>query len=164
MSSGKEVGKLYAYFLEASKRFIHFEIHVANKIRLPGEGMYQDLVQKLADGCDGTYTKIISQHDYFTVEQKNCLTPANGIIIDKRKLDFTIYFQIYLLLGGSRNWPPMHYMRNTRNLLCHYSLFLTGKDFDNEWFIMRLHFQEYNFEKEFLDWCDREIKNAPANW
>ena len=31
MSTGKEVGKLYAYFLEASKRFIHFEIHVTRE-------------------------------------------------------------------------------------------------------------------------------------
>ena len=157
MSSGNEVGKLYAFFLEASRRFIYFVIHNVMAIRLPGEGMYQDLVQRLADGCHDTYTRIIMEHNYFSVQQKKCLTPAIGGIIDKRNLDFTAYLQIYCLLQGDRDWQPMRYMINIRNSLCHYSLSLTGSDFHTEWFLMKMNFDRYNFERGFLDWCDREI-------
>ena len=114
--------------------------------------MYQDLVQRLPDGYHDTYTRIIKEHNHFSVEQKDCLTPENRSIIDKRKLGFTIYVQIYSLLGGFSKWTLMRYMIDTRNLSCHYLLqrILIGKDFNNEWLIMRQHFELYNFKKGII--------------
>ena len=44
MSTDREVGNLYGYFLEAAARFIHHHIHKRMEIRDPGKGMYEDLV------------------------------------------------------------------------------------------------------------------------
>ena len=85
MRTGKEVGKLYAYFLEACARFIYRDIHKQLGIRDPGEGMYEDLVRLLAGGCRTRYRDKIMEHEHFSDTQRACLTPADGII-DKEKL------------------------------------------------------------------------------
>lgn len=162
MRTGKEVGKLYAYFLEACAHFIYRDIHVRQGIRDPGEGMYEDLVKLLAGGCPVTYRNKIMEHEHFSDTQRACLTPADEII-DRKKLDFTIYVQIYSLLGGSIFSNPMKFMINTRNRLCHCSVVLlrqnmTESDFYEEWRVMRWHFQQLNLGIGFLDWCDREIR------
>ena len=102
------------------------------------------------------------EHEHFSDTQRACLTPADGII-DKEKLDFTIYVQIYSILGRSIFSNPMKFMINTRNRLCHRSLVLlrqnmTESYFYEEWQVMRWHFQRLNLEKQFLDWCDIEIR------
>ena len=66
MKIRKEVGKLYAHFVEASARFIHRDIHKKMGIRDPGEGMYEDLVKKLASGCHTTYRKKIMEHEHLS--------------------------------------------------------------------------------------------------
>ena len=162
MRTGTEVGKLYAYFLEACARFIYRDIHKQLGIRDPGEGMYEDLVRLLAGGCRTRYRDKIMEHEHFSDTQRACLTPADGII-DKEKLDFTIYVQIYSILGRSIFSNPMKFMINTRNRLCHRSLVLlrqnmTESYFYEEWQVMRWHFQRLNLEKQFLDWCDIEIR------
>ena len=162
MRTGKEVGKLYAYFLEACAGFIYRVIHKRWRIRGPGEGMYEDLVKLLAGGYPTTYRNKIMEHKHLSDTQRACLTPADGII-DKEKLDFTIYVQIYSMLGGSIFSNPMKFMINTRNRLCHHSLVLlrqsmTESDFYEEWRVMRMHFQQLNLGRGFLDWCDREIR------
>ena len=48
MSTDREVGNLYGYFLEAAGRFVHHYIHKRMEIRDPGKGMYEDLFQKLS--------------------------------------------------------------------------------------------------------------------
>ena len=161
MSTGKEVGKLYAYFLEAATPFIYTHVHLDMNIRDPGKGMYEDLVQKLGGGNPEKYTEKIKEHKHFTDMQRTYLIPPDGII-DKKKLDFTIYVQIYSLLGGSINWKPMKYMRETRNALCHRSLVLlrpdvTENDLEEEWELMKQHFERYMFTKAFIDKCENEI-------
>ena len=57
MRTVKEVGKLYAYFLEAATPFIYTHVHLDMNIRDPGKGMYEDLVQKLGGGNPEKYTE-----------------------------------------------------------------------------------------------------------
>lgn len=160
MSTGKEVGKLYAYFLEAAARFVYHHVHKRMEIREPGKGMYDDLVEKLGGGSEARYMDVIMEHEHFTDRQKGCLTQGPGI--DKKQLDFTIYVQIYSLLGGSITSKSMEYMRRRRNQLCHRSLALlqpnmTDEVFKSEWSVMRTHFESFNFGEQFLKWCDKEI-------
>ena len=74
MSTDREVGNLYGYFLEAAGRFVHHHIHKRMEIRDPGKGMYEDLVQNLAVGCHMRYINIIMEHEQFLDTQTNRLS------------------------------------------------------------------------------------------
>ena len=88
-----------------------------------GKGMHEDLVLKLVGGFHMGYINIIMKHEDFTERQtRKCLTRCH--VIDKKQSDFTIYVQIYSLLGGSITRKSLEYKTKKRNQLCHHSLAL----------------------------------------
>ena len=157
MGNGKEVGELYAFFLEVSESLICRKIHRDYKINYPGEGMYRDLVQILADGCPDRYKKKITEHMHFTDKQKEHLTPPNEII-DQNKLDFSVYVQIYALIRGSIRSDPIKYLITTRNILCHYPLRPSRIDLQHDWYLMKQHFIKNGIEIQILNLLEQEIR------
>ena len=88
-----------------------------------GKGMHEDLVLKLVGGFHMGYINIIMKHEDFTERQtRKCLTRCH--VIDKKQSDFTIYVQIYSLLGGSITRKSLEYKTKKRNQVCHHSLVL----------------------------------------
>ena len=156
MGNGREVGELYAFFLEVSESFIRSKIHVDYDIKYPGKGMYGDLVKILAGGCTDRYKKKIMEHKCFNDKQKEHLTPPNKTI-DQNKLDFKIYVQIYALIRGRIDQGPILYMIKIRKILCHHPLFTGRMYLENEWLLLKNHFIRIDFEMETLDSLKKEI-------
>ena len=66
MSTGREVGKFYAYFLKAAARFVYHHLFKRMEIRDFGKGMQEDLVQKLVSRCHMGYINTIIKHEHLT--------------------------------------------------------------------------------------------------
>ena len=162
-STCARVGKLYAYFLEVSQYFMDSLVHEEMEVARTGDGMFQDLSGRLANGEDGrnipeTYRRLIRADDSLSNLQKQLLAPDSGII-NVNRLDFSIYLKIFIYLGGNIERNDVRYMCNLRNTLCHCPLqdSMSQVEFMELCDNMTNEFREFNFSDGFLEWCMASI-------
>ena len=153
--TSRKVGKLYAFFLEVSKKIVHFILHEEQKVPEQGHKMYEQLVKWLAGGNKTLYKRKIMNNQNISWKQKEILTPQNQTI-DTASLDFSMYVTIMNLLKIKKGVIP--FMIDTRNDLCHYSVALleqnmTEEDFVEKWYIIAIKLELYGLDRNFLDWC-----------
>ena len=114
MDTSTRYGKLYSYCLEVSKEVIYQVLHDHMDVPSTSKEMYDHFKRK-------NILQKILEWEHLSKKQKNILLPDNGKI-NLRKLDFTIYYQIYSILDGNYQKGLLEYLRNLRNTLCHLSL------------------------------------------
>ena len=152
MSTPARVGKLYAYFLDISnliiRRIVHGEMHLSQM----GDEMYNDLVNRLASGNTERYNNTINNNSFLSRVQKELLAPESQTI-NVENLDFSIYVQIFLLLGGNRHRNEIRYLINSRNYLCHFAIrgCMAEEDFMMALTNMTNQFEAFNFRRGFLE-------------
>ena len=152
MSTSARVGKLYAYFLDISKRIISCIVHQDMGVPEEGDKLYDFLARSLANGSEEGYNYFIWNDIPLTRVQRNLLAPENRII-NVKKLDFSIYLKIIELLRENIKRREIRYLINTRNNLCHFGLgeCMGKKDFKDQLDFMTIHFEDFNFPKCFLE-------------
>ena len=152
MSTPARVGKLYAYFLDISNRIIRCIVHEEMHVPQMGDAMYNVLVNKLASGNTEKYNNTINNNSFLSRVQKELLAPESQTI-NVEKLDFSIYVQIFLLLGGNRHRNEIRYLINSRNYLCHFAIQgrMTEEDFMMALTNMTNQFEAFNFCRDFLE-------------
>ena len=123
-------------------------------MRVPqmGDAMYKVLVNKLASGNTERYNNTINNNSFLSRVQKELLAPESQTI-NVEKLDFSIYVQIFLLLGGNRHRNEIRYLINSRNYLCHFAIQgrMTEEDFMMALTNMTNQFEAFNFRRGFLE-------------
>ena len=152
MSTPARVGKLYAYFLDISNQIIQSIVHKEMDLPQMGHEMYQYLVNKLASGNTERYNNTINNNYFLSRVQKELLAPESQTI-NVEKLDFSIYVQIFLLLGGNRHRIEIKYLINSRNYLCHFAIQgrMTEEDFMMALTNMTNQFEAFNFRRDDLE-------------
>ena len=152
MSTPARVGKLYAYFLDISNRIIRNIVHEEMHVPQTGDAMYNVLVNKLASGNTERYNNTINDNTFLSNLQKKLLAPESQTI-EVEKLDFSIYVQIFLLLGGNIHRSGIKYLINLRNYLCHFSIrgCMAEDDFMMALTNMTNQFEAFNFCRDFLE-------------
>ena len=152
MSTPARVGKLYAYFLDISNRIVRCIVHQEMRVPQMGDAMYKVLVNKLASENTERYNNTINNNSFLSRVQKELLAPESQTI-NVEKLDFSIYVQIFLLLGGNRHRSEIKYLINSRNYLCHFAIrgCMAEEDFMMALTNMTNQFEAFNFCRDFLE-------------
>ena len=152
MSTPARVGKLYAYFLDISNLIIRRIVHEEMRLSQMGHEMYNDLVNRLASGNTERYNNTINNNNFLSRVQKELLAPESQTI-NVENLDFSIYVQIFLLLGGNRHRSEIKYLINSRNYLCHFAIrgCMAEEDFMMALTNMTNQFEAFNFCRDFLE-------------
>ena len=116
--TSKNVGKLYAFFLEVSKEIVKFKLYQELKVPREGHRMYEELVQRLRGGCIRVYKRYIWNFENLDNYSEKFLTPEENVI-DVKKLNISMYAKIIQLLSRDKQDKVMKYLIKKRNYLCH---------------------------------------------
>ena len=156
MDTSTRYGKLYSYLLEVSKEVIYQILHDHMDVPSTSKEMYDHFKSK-------KILQKILEWEYLSKKQKNILLPDNEEI-DLRKLDFTIYYQIYSILDGNYQKGLLEYLRNLRNTLCHLSLVSLRNDFskvefEKKWRKTTKDFEYFSVDTDLLERCQKNIRD-----
>ena len=161
MGASEDYGKLYAYFLEVCRHFIDRKLHHEMGVPEIGQEMYEYLNRRLSDRFQKPYNGIIMEAEFLSNEEKDYLLPGNRII-NESKLDVSLNFKIYRLLGGKIAKKLSCQIVGVRNYLCHIPVAelrgsMNQEEFNLTFQLLREDLEDAGIERELLDWCEMKI-------
>lgn len=161
MGASEDYGKLYAYFLEVCRHFIDRKLHHEMGVPEIGQEMYEYLNRRLSDRFQKPYNGIITEAEFLSNEEKDYLLPGNRII-NESKLDVSLNFKIYRLLGGKIAKKLSYQIVRVRNYLCHIPVAelrgsMNQEEFNLTFQLLREDLEDAGIERELLDWCEMKI-------
>ena len=161
MGASEDYGKLYAYFLEVCRHFIDRKLHHEMGVPEIGQEMYEYLNRRLSDRFQKPYNGIIMEAEFLSNEEKYYLLPGNRII-NESKLDVSLNFKIYRLLGGKIAKKLSCQIVGVRNYLCHIPVAelrgsMNQEEFNLTFQLLREDLEDAGIERELLDWCEMKI-------